>query len=269
MALWFLTSVRHTLQPQEQMLSLALKELSQDMLLTARLQGTRYKTQSGMLRETDLHQNMGSEQQNQLYSKSECSEEFLTLLFQSCFYLATYHNKTTWWKVTQLHDSDPVNLLVNPRLLQIRIQYLRHKHKCPLELSSQSSPHELHLWPGHLMRHPSSVLALISHSPDWEVTCGLWGSHSWQRQPLFQEKKKFPCEEWCIKPLTNKTCVVCYQSKYLQMSLLRSSVLLNTGNYWVIFLLQRKENKVTKPKGANCATTSKSLHWRVSLPCAC
>lgn len=35
------------------------KQLSQDVLLTARLQGTRHKTQSEMLRETNLHQNTG------------------------------------------------------------------------------------------------------------------------------------------------------------------------------------------------------------------
>lgn len=88
-----------------------------------------------MLRETDLHQNRGQEQQNQLYSNSESLEEFLTRLFQSRFYLAMYHNKTTWWKVsmTWLHDGDPISLLVNPRLLQVKIQYLRPKHKCLLE----------------------------------------------------------------------------------------------------------------------------------------
>lgn len=145
-----------------------------------------------MLRETDLHQNRGWEQQNQLYSNSESSEEFLTHLFQSCFYLAMYHNKTTWWSVsmTWLHDSDPISLLVNPRVLQVKIKYLRPNHKCPMEFSFQSSCHELHLWSGHLMRHLSSVLALVSYSLDWAVTCGLWGSHSWYRQPLSQEEKK-------------------------------------------------------------------------------
>lgn len=168
--------------------------------------------------------------------------------------------------MTWFHDSDPISFLVNPRLLQVKIQYLRPKQKCPLELSFQSSCHELHLWPGHLMRHLSSVMALISYSLDWGVTCDLWGNHSQYRQPLSQEKKNPHVKN---DALTNTSCVMCYQSKYLQMRLLRSVVPLSTGDYWLIFLLQRKENKVTKPKGTNCDTTSKSLHWKVILSCAC
>lgn len=184
------------------------KQLSQDVLFTARLlQGTKLERLIYMRIQARNNRINCTVILNLL--------KFLTLLFQSCFYLATYRNKTTWWKVsmTWLQDSDPVSLLMNLRLLQVKIRYLRPKY---LEFSFQSSSHELHLWPGHLMRHLSSVLALISYSLDWEVTCGLWGSHSWYRQLLSQEKKKSPSEEWCIKPLTNKNCVVCYQSKYLQ-----------------------------------------------------
>lgn len=41
--------------------------------------------------------------------------------------------------MTWLQNSDPVNLLMNLRMLQVKIQYLRPKY---LEFSFQSSAHE-------------------------------------------------------------------------------------------------------------------------------